>query len=50
MDTVRAGERTFLMEPEAYEVMEAYGFPVVRSKLAFSSDEAAAAAEKIGRW
>ncbi len=48
MEKVRADGRTFLMEPEAYEVMEAYGFPVVRSKLTSSPDEAAAAADEIG--
>lgn len=48
MDQVRADGRTFLMEPEAYKVMEAYGFPVVRSALTSSPDEAAAAADDIG--
>ncbi len=48
MEQVRRNGRTFLMEPEAYEVMEAYGFPVVRSKLTSSPDEAAAAADEIG--
>lgn len=48
MDKVRAGGRTFLMEPEAYKVMEAYGFPVVRSTLTSSPDEAASAAGEIG--
>jgi acetate---CoA ligase (ADP-forming) len=48
MAKVRAAGRTFLMEPEAYEVMEAYGFPVVRSQLTASPEEAAAAAEDIG--
>ncbi len=48
MEKARDEGRSFLMEPEAYKVMEAYGFPVVRSRLAASPDEASAAAEEIG--
>jgi len=45
---VRAHGRLFLLESEAYEVLRAYRFPVVRSRLARSKEEAKAAARRIG--
>ena len=44
----RSEARTFLMEHEAYEVLEAYGFPIIGAKLAQNAEEAAAAAESMG--
>lgn len=38
----------YLLESQALEILEAYGFPVVESQLARSADEAVAAAERIG--
>jgi 4-hydroxybutyryl-CoA synthetase (ADP-forming) len=46
--SVRREGRRFLLEQEAYEVLKAYNFPVVRSILAQSEQEAAEAAEEIG--
>jgi acyl-CoA synthetase (NDP forming) len=40
--------RKYLPEPEAHEVLKAYGFPVLKSHLATNVEEAIAAAEKIG--
>lgn len=48
LEKVRREGRHFLLEPEAYEVLEAYRFPVVRSALASSEQEAAKAAEGLG--
>jgi acetate---CoA ligase (ADP-forming) len=45
---VRAEGRRFLLEPEAYEVLRAYRFPVIKSRLAHSEREAAAAARVLG--
>jgi acetate---CoA ligase (ADP-forming) len=45
---VRGGGRHFLLEPEAYEVLRAYRFPVVKAQLVCSENEATAAAQKIG--
>ncbi len=41
-------QRSSLFEHEAYEVLEAYGFPVIKSFLATSEQQALQAAEKIG--
>ncbi|MFH1747278.1 MAG: acetate--CoA ligase family protein [Planctomycetota bacterium] len=38
----------YLLESQALEVLEAYGFPVVPAALTTSADEAVAAAERIG--
>ncbi|MBU4331377.1 MAG: acetate--CoA ligase family protein [Acidobacteria bacterium] len=48
IDFVRGEGRTFLMEHEAYSILQAYGFPVIRSKLARTAEEAAAAGAEIG--
>lgn len=40
--------RTFLPEPEAHDILQAYGFPVLKSRLAINLEEAVSAAEKIG--
>ena len=48
IDAVRGEGRTFLLEHEAYEVMEAYGFPVLPFTLAKTSEQAAKAAGSIG--
>jgi acetate---CoA ligase (ADP-forming) len=45
---VGAEGRRFLLEPEAYEVLRAYRFPVIKSRLAGSEREAAAAAHDLG--
>jgi len=38
----------YLIEPQALDVLDAYGFPVVDYEIATSSDEAVAAAERFG--
>ena len=48
LNTVKREGRTFLPEPEAHEVLKAYGFPVLKSRLAKSVEEGVAAAEQIG--
>jgi len=45
---VRAEGRSFLLEKEAYDVLKAYGFPVIRSGLAKSEDQAVEEAQSIG--
>ncbi len=40
--------RRFLPEPSAHEILKAYGFPVLKSKLTTNVEEAVTAAEKIG--
>lgn len=47
-EDVRRTGRTFLLEHEAYEVMQAYGFPVIPFSLAKNADQAAQAAGRIG--
>ncbi|MFA9453711.1 MAG: acetate--CoA ligase family protein [Candidatus Aminicenantaceae bacterium] len=47
-EDVRGQGRTFLLEHEAYEVMQAYGFPVIPFSLAKTADQAAKAAGRIG--
>lgn len=44
----RSEERRFLPEPEAYAVLQAYGFPLLRSRVVHDEDEALAAAREIG--
>jgi len=46
--SARKEGRPFLLEPEAYEVLRAYGFPVIRSCLVRDEGEAVRAAERIG--
>ncbi len=48
IDSVRAEGRSHLLEQEAYDVLKAYGFPVIRSSLAHSEEQAAKTAEKFG--
>jgi acetyltransferase len=45
---VRAEGRRFLLEPEAYEVLRAYRFPVIKARLVQSEEEGAAASQRIG--
>ncbi len=40
--------RTFLLEQEAYEILKAYGFPVIKSKLTDNIKAAQEASEDIG--
>jgi acetyl coenzyme A synthetase (ADP forming)-like protein len=46
--SVQQQGRFFLLEQEAYEVLKAYNFPVVRSKLAINESQAVHAAQKLG--
>ncbi len=48
ISAARATGRKFLPEPEAYEVLRAYGFPLAKSKFARDESEAASAAKEIG--
>jgi acetyltransferase len=48
LDGVQARGADSLTEPEALDVLEAYGIPVVDRRLARSADEAVAAAEALG--
>ena len=48
IEAVRREGRVFLLEHEAYEVMEAYGFPVIPYSLATTSEQAVQAASSIG--
>lgn len=45
---VKAEKRSFLLEPEAYQILDAYGFPVVKASLVSSAREAVQKAEEIG--
>ena len=45
---IRKEKRSFLPEPEAYEVLKAYGFPVLGFRLAKSEQECSIYAEEIG--
>jgi acetyltransferase len=40
--------RTLLLEPEAHDLLKAYGFPVLKYRLAKTEDEALQAAHEIG--
>lgn len=44
----QAAGRTFLPEPEAYEVLHAYGFPLAKSRFARDENEVLRAANEIG--
>jgi acetyltransferase len=46
--SARAQGRHFLIEPEAYEVLRAYRFPVIKSRLAQTERGAVAAAKELG--
>ena len=46
--SVKKDKRSFLLEHEAYQVLEAYGFPITKYKLTSSARDAVAAAKKIG--
>lgn len=48
ISAVRKEGRSFLLENEAYEVLKAYGFPVIQSFLAVNESQALEAAQKIG--
>ena len=48
IESVRAGGRTILTEFESKQVLQAYGLPVVDTRLAAGEDEAVAAAKEIG--
>ncbi|MCP2619643.1 acetate--CoA ligase family protein [Candidatus Aminicenantes bacterium AC-334-K16] len=48
LEKVQASGRNFLLEPEAYHIFEAYGFPVVKFRLATSEEEAVRQADEIG--
>jgi len=48
IQSAKKESRQFLLEQEAYEVLRAYGFPVIKSTLVRSEREAVEAAEKIG--
>jgi acetyl coenzyme A synthetase (ADP forming)-like protein len=48
IDSARRGGRRLLLEQEAYEVLRAYDFPVIASRLVGSEREAAQAAEELG--
>ena len=48
VDRARAEGRTRLSEPEALDLLEAYGIPVARSAFARTPDEAAHAAAQMG--
>jgi len=48
IERVKSEGRSFLLEQEGYDVLKAYGFPVVKSALAISETEAVSVAEKIG--
>lgn len=45
---VKAEGRHFLLEHEAYQVLKAYGFPIIQSAFAPTSKKAVEAARKIG--
>jgi acetyl coenzyme A synthetase (ADP forming)-like protein len=47
-DEVRAGGRVSIGDLEAWDVLEAYGFPIPESRLAETPDEAVSIAEEIG--
>ena len=45
---VKAAGRKFVLEPEAHEIFQAYGFPVVPFAWAHSEDQAVRAAADLG--
>ena len=48
IDSAKREGRFSLLEQEAYEILRAYGFPVIKSILAENGNQASEAAEKIG--
>jgi len=48
MDKVLSNGRSYIPEVETIQILESYGLPVPRGKLATSADEAVAVAEQIG--
>lgn len=48
LDRAIAGKRSFLPEPEAQEILKAYGFPLLPCHLAESLEQALKAASEIG--
>ena len=48
LDAVKAAGRHFLLEQEAYDVLRAYHFPVIKSHLVKNEREALEAAQEIG--
>jgi len=48
IDGVLAERRDLLTEPEAKEVLAAYGIPVVRTRIALDAEEAVVIAEQLG--
>jgi len=48
MDTVKESGRHFLLEHEAYAVLQAYGFPVIPYAFAKTSEQAIQAASRLG--
>jgi len=48
IERVKTEARSFLLEQECYDVLNAYGFPVIQSALATDEGQAVEAAEKIG--
>ncbi len=46
--TAKEEKRKFLPEPEAHEILKAYGFPVLKSRLAHNEEECIQVAEEIG--
>jgi len=48
IESVKNSGRSFLLEHEAYEVLKAYGFPLIRYRVAATCAEAEEAARNIG--
>jgi acetyl coenzyme A synthetase (ADP forming)-like protein len=48
IERVKSKGRSFLLEQEGYDVLKAYGFPVVKAALATSETQAVSEAENIG--
>ncbi len=48
IQSVQDQGRAFLLEHEAYDVLKAYGFPVIQSHIARNAHEAEEAAQKLG--
>lgn len=48
INSVQKEGRSFLLEQEAYGVLRAYGFPVIRSSLAINESQAVLEAQNIG--
>jgi acetate---CoA ligase (ADP-forming) len=48
LNRVKADYRQFVLEPEAHEILKAYGFPVVPFAWALSEDQAVRAAADLG--